>query len=44
MGAQRRQAAAVAAGTRRWWYASRGELHKLMSMAYFDRLGVPRLS
>ncbi len=44
MGAQRRQAAAVAAGTRRWWYTSRGELHKLMPIAYFDRLGVPRLS
>ncbi len=44
MGAQRVQAAEVAAGTRRWWHTSLGELHKLMPIAYFDRLGVPRLS
>ena len=44
MGARRDQAAAVAAGTRRWWHTSLGELHKLMPIAYFDRLGVPRLS
>lgn len=44
MGARRAQAAAVAAGTRRWWHTSLGELHKLMPIAYFDRLGVPRLS
>jgi hypothetical protein len=43
MGARREQAAAVAAGTRRWWHTSLGELHKLMPIAYFDRLGVPRL-
>jgi group II intron reverse transcriptase/maturase len=44
MGARRYQAAAVAAGTRRWWHTSLGELHKLMPIAFFDRLGVPRLS
>ena len=43
MGAQQHQAALVAMGTRRWWHTSRGELHKLMPIAYFDRLGVPRL-
>jgi len=44
MGARRDQVAAVAAGTRRWWHTSLGELHKLMPIAFFDRLGVPRLS
>jgi len=43
MGARREPAAAVAAGTHRWWHTSLGELHKLMPIAYFDRLGVPRL-
>jgi group II intron reverse transcriptase/maturase len=43
MGAQRAQAASVAADTRRWWHTSLGELHQLMPIAYFDRLGVPRL-
>jgi group II intron reverse transcriptase/maturase len=44
MGASRDQAARVAAGTRRWWRTSRFELNQLMPIAYFDRLGVPRLS
>ena len=44
MGASRDQAARVAAGTRRWWRNSRFELNQLMPVAYFDRLGVPRLS
>ena len=43
MGATRDQAARVAANTRRWWHNSRYELNRLMPIAYFDRLGVPRL-
>lgn len=34
----------VAANSRRWWRNSRYELSRLMPIAYFDRLGVPRLS
>ncbi|MFQ5530500.1 MAG: group II intron reverse transcriptase/maturase [Gemmatimonadota bacterium] len=44
MGASKDQAARVAAGNRRWWRTSRLELNQLMPIAYFNRLGVPRLS
>jgi group II intron reverse transcriptase/maturase len=44
MGATRDQAARVAGNARRWWRNSRYELNKLLPIAYFDRLGVPRLS
>ena len=44
MGAPRDQAARVAGNARRWWHNSRYELNRLLPMAYFDRLGVPRLS
>lgn len=44
MGASRDQAAQVAGNARRWWHNSRLELNRLMPIAYFDRLGVPRLS
>ena len=37
-------AARVAANARRWWRNSRLLLNRLMPIAYFDRLGVPRLS
>jgi len=37
-------AAQVAANARRWWRNSRLLLNRLMPIAYFDRLGVPRLS
>ena len=33
-----------AANSRRWWRNSRYELNRLMPIAHFDRLGVPRLS
>lgn len=38
------QAAKVAAKARRWWHNSRMELNRALSIAYFDKLGVPRLS
>ena len=44
LGADRDQAARVAGKARRWWYNSRLELNRIMPIAYFDRLGVPRLS
>jgi group II intron reverse transcriptase/maturase len=44
LGASRVQAARVAGNTRRWWRNSRMALNRLMPIAYFDRLGVPRLS
>lgn len=44
MGATVDHAARVAGNARRWWRNSRGELNRLLPIAYFDRLGVPRLS
>jgi len=44
LGASRDQAARVAGNARRWWRNSRMELNRLMPIAFFDRLGVPRLS
>ncbi len=44
MGATSEQAASIASGTRRWWWNSAKGLNRLMPVAYFDRLGVPRLS
>ena len=44
MGATSEQAARIASGTRRWWRNSAQGLNGLMTIAYFDRLGVPRLS
>jgi group II intron reverse transcriptase/maturase len=34
----------VAANSRSWWRNSDGDIKRLMTIAYFDRLGVPRLS
>jgi RNA-directed DNA polymerase len=34
----------VAANSRRWWRNSGGLLNSVLTIAYFDRLGVPRLS
>lgn len=44
LGARPEQARRVAANSRRWWRNSRYELNRLMPIASFDRLGVPRLS
>lgn len=44
LGATSAHAARVAGNARRWWRNSRYELHRIMPIAYFDRLGVPRLS
>jgi RNA-directed DNA polymerase len=44
LGASGEQAAKVAGNTRRWWHNSCLELNRLLPIAYFDRIGVPRLS
>jgi len=44
LGARPEHARRVAANSRRWWRNSRYELNRLMPIAYFDRLGLPRLS
>ena len=42
-GASIDQAAQVAGNARRWWHNSRLHLNRLLPIAFFDRLGVPRL-
>ena len=44
MGATRDQAARVAAGAGGWWRNSHQGLNRFLPIAYFDRIGVPRLS
>jgi group II intron reverse transcriptase/maturase len=44
LGASRDVAAQVAANCGRWWRGSTGMLNKVLTVAYFDRLGLPRLS
>lgn len=44
LGASSDHAAIVASNARRWWHNSRLLLNRIMPLAYFDRLGVPRLS
>ena len=44
LGASALVAKRVAANSRRWWRNSDGLLKTVLTIAYFDRLGVPRLS
>ena len=44
MGASATDASKVAGNSRSWWRNSRMLLNRAMPIAYFDRLGVPRLS
>lgn len=44
LGASNPDAHRIAANSRRWWRNSCFALNRVMSIAYFDRLGVPRLS
>jgi len=44
LGARDDDARCVAANSRRWWRNSAGRLNRVMPIAYFDRLAVPRLS
>ncbi len=44
LGATERVAARVAGNAGSWWRNSAGDLHRVLTIAYFDRLGMPRLS
>jgi RNA-directed DNA polymerase len=44
LGATEKVAVSVAANSRRWWHNSAMALNRVLTIAYFDRLGVPRLS
>ena len=44
LGASAEVAQRVAANARCWWRNSDGEIRRVLTIAYFDRLGVPRLS
>ncbi len=44
LGASGQVARHVAANARCWWRNSDGEIKRVLTTAYFDRLGVPRLS
>lgn len=44
LGARPQTAQSVAANSRRWWRNSMSALHYILTIAYFDRLGMPRLT
>ncbi|MGH8602509.1 MAG: group II intron reverse transcriptase/maturase [Gammaproteobacteria bacterium] len=44
LGASREAAAKVAVNSRRWWRNSHQGLNQILTIAWFDRLGLPRLS
>ena len=44
LGATANVAQSVAALGHRWWHNSLTALHHVLTIAYFDRLGMPRLS
>jgi len=44
LGAPAHVARRVAANSRCWWRNSNGDIKRVLTIAYFDRLGVPRLS
>jgi RNA-directed DNA polymerase len=44
LGATEDAARQVAGNCHRWWRNSRGAINSVLTIAYFDRLGVPRLS
>ena len=44
LGASTNTARTVAASSRRWWRNSAQALNRILTIAYFDRLGMPRLT
>ena len=44
LGAPPHVAQRVAANSRGWWRNSDGDIKRVLTLAYFARLGVPRLS
>jgi RNA-directed DNA polymerase len=43
LGASRDVAAQIAGNARRWWHNSALDLNRVLTIAHFDRLGIPRL-
>jgi group II intron reverse transcriptase/maturase len=44
LGANPEMARSAAANSRRWWHNSHKSMNRVLTIAYFDRLGVPRLA
>ncbi|PMZ29961.1 group II intron reverse transcriptase/maturase, partial [Pseudomonas sp. GW247-3R2A] len=44
LGASQQVAQRVASNSHRWWRNSRFELNRVLNIAWFDRLGLARLS
>jgi hypothetical protein len=44
LGAAGHVAKRVAGNSRCWWRNSNGDIKRVLTIAYFDKLGVPRLS
>jgi RNA-directed DNA polymerase len=44
LGASPKQARMAAAQSGRWWHGSRNALNSVLTISYFDRLGMPRLT
>lgn len=44
LGASHEVAAQVAVAGRRWWHCSRCNLHRVLTVTYFDSIGIPRLT
>ena len=39
-----RSGSAGSGGGRSWWHSSRSNLHRTLTVAYFDRFGIPHVS
>ncbi|MEY2891951.1 MAG: hypothetical protein RJA98_1859 [Pseudomonadota bacterium] len=44
LGAREDEALCIAGNLRRWWHTSALGINRLLPIAYFDRLGVPKFS
>jgi len=44
LGAAEHVAKRVAQNARCWWWNSNGDIKRVLTITYFDKLGVPRLS
>lgn len=44
LGANHELAALVAGAGNRWWHCSLSDVHRILTVSYFDSLGVPRLT
>jgi RNA-directed DNA polymerase len=44
LGATEQEATHIAGACGRWWHCSEGDLHRILTVRYFDAMGIPRLS